>query len=252
MRRLALAALACVALTAPAAAERLTIAVSSPDVIITSNFVGTPITVFGVIDQTPAGATPDGYRVAVLVTGHDENIVARRKDRVLGVWVNDAAEAIGSAPAFYALSTAGDVAGLASASVLKRLEIGFDNIGLTFNGTAADATTGAFRDAFLRLKRQAGLYAEQPNVNFLAGNLIFRSSAYIPANIPVGRYQVLAYVFSGGDLVASAQDAIEVSKSRPEELVSFFARSQSLAYGLVSAGLALFIGWAGGVIFRRD
>jgi len=252
MRRLALGAFACAALSAPAAAERLTIAVSTPNVIITSNFVGTPITVFGVIDQAPAGATPDQYRVAVLVTGHDESIVARRKDRVLGVWVNDAAETIGSAPAFYALSTAGDVAGLASPGVLKRLEIGFDNIALSFNGNAGEAATGEFRDAYVRLKREAGLYGEQPNVDFLAGNLIFRSSAYIPANIPVGRYQVLGYVFSGGDLVASAQDAIEVSKSGPEGLVSTFARSQSLAYGIICAGLALFVGWAGGVIFRRD
>jgi hypothetical protein len=31
-----------------------------------------------------------------------------------------------------------------------------------------------------------------------------------------------------------------------------FAQNQSLIYGLICAALAVFIGWAGGVIFRRD
>ena len=31
-----------------------------------------------------------------------------------------------------------------------------------------------------------------------------------------------------------------------------FARNQSLVYGLLCAALALFVGWLGGVIFRRD
>ncbi|HVZ14242.1 MAG TPA: TIGR02186 family protein [Bauldia sp.] len=251
MKRIVPALLASLALAGPASAERLTIAVSAPNVVITSNFIGAPITVFGVIDQAPAGATPDRYRVAVLVTGHDENIIARRKDRVAGVWVNDAAATIGAAPAFYALSSVGPAAELASQGVLKRLELGFDNIGFTFSGAAGTAS-GEFRDAYVRLKRDAGLYAEQPSLTFVANNLVFRSSVNIPANIPVGRYQVLAYVFSAGDLVASAQDAIDVSKSGPEGLVSAFARGQSLAYGIICAGLALFVGWAGGVIFRRD
>jgi hypothetical protein len=34
--------------------------------------------------------------------------------------------------------------------------------------------------------------------------------------------------------------------------MSVFAHSQALAYGLIVVALALFIGWLGGVIFRRD
>ncbi|MEJ0096883.1 MAG: TIGR02186 family protein [Bauldia sp.] len=63
---------------------------------------------------------------------------------------------------------------------------------------------------------------------------------------------MLAYLFSGGALVAHAEDGFVISKSGAEGSIAAFARSQSLVYGIICAGLALFIGWAGGVIFRRD
>jgi len=137
--------------------------------------------------------------------------------------------------------------------VLQRLQIGFDNIALVYDGRAAssDPEAAEFRRAFIHLKQRAGLYDQESGVSFV-GNLIFRSTTFLPANIPVGRYTVLAYLFSGGELIAHAQDKIEVSKTGFEGSMAAFARNQSLLYGIMCAGLAIFIGWAGGVIFRRD
>ncbi|HVY19423.1 MAG TPA: TIGR02186 family protein [Bauldia sp.] len=242
-------------IASPAAAERLTVAVSTPEVMINSNFTGTPITVFGVIEQDASRpAVPDAkYNVAILVLGPNESVVARRKDRVVGIWLNHAARTIGAAPSFYDLETNVPADALANPAVLQRLQIGFDNIGFVFDGRtgASDPESAEFRDAFLRLKREDGLYTETSNVSFV-GNLIFRSTAFLPANIPVGRYSVLAYVFADGELIAHAQDRIEVSKTGFEGSMARFARSQSLLYGLICAALAVFVGWTGGVIFRRD
>ena len=254
MRRVALLVLAITAATGAARAERLTVAVSTPEVAISSNFAGTPVTVFGVIEGDSAGAGAAGaYKVAILVLGPTESVVARRKDRVLGVWANRAARTIGRAPAFYSLTTSDTLDTIANPAVLQRLQIGFDNIGFVFDGRtgASDPEAKEFRDAFIRLKQQAGLYEQQQNVGFV-GNLIFRSSAFLPANIPVGRYTVLAYLFSGGELIGHAQDRIEVSKTGFEGTMAAFARNQSLVYGVLCAALALFVGWLGGVIFRRD
>jgi uncharacterized protein (TIGR02186 family) len=254
VRRVALLLLAIVAATGAARAEKLTVAVSTPEVRISSNFAGTPVTVFGVIeDGTPVIGAVGAYKVAILVLGPTESVVARRKDRVLGVWANRAARTIGGAPSFYSLTTSEDLDTLASPAVLQRLQIGFDNIVFAFDGLtlAKDPETQEFRDAFIRLKTQAGLYEQNADVGFV-GNLIFRSSAFLPANIPVGRYTVLAYLFSGGELIAHAQDRIEVSKTGFEGTMAAFARNQSLVYGVLCAALALFVGWLGGVIFRRD
>lgn len=254
MRRAALIALAMAAATGAARAERLTVAVSTPEVRINSNFIGAPVTVFGVIEGDAAAAGAVGaYEVAILILGPLESVVARRKDRVLGVWANSAARTIGRAPSFYALNTTAPMETLANPAVLQRLQIGFDNIGLVFDGRsgAGDPEAKEFRSAFIRLKQQASLYDHEQNVGFI-GNLIFRSSAFLPANIPVGRYTVLAYLFSGGELIAHAQDRIEVSKTGFEGTMAVFARNQSLVYGVLCASLALFVGWLGGVIFRRD
>jgi uncharacterized protein (TIGR02186 family) len=198
--------------------------------------------------------SPDAqYNVAVLVLGPNENVVARRKDRVVGIWVNHAAHSVVAVPSFYGVSSNEPVEAVANAPVLQRLQIGFDNIALAIDGrVGADSPEAReFRDAFLRLKEDAGLYAETRDVTFI-GNSIFRSISTLPANIPIGRYTVAAYVFADGELVAHAQDRIEVTKAGFEGAMVAFAHSQPLIYGLISGALALFVGWAGGVIFRRD
>jgi uncharacterized protein (TIGR02186 family) len=246
--------LVAVLIASPAGAEKLTVAVSTPEVKINSNFTGAPITVFGVIEQPASRPLPaEGYKVAIVIVGPNESVVARRKDRVFGAWVNDAAKTISSAPGFYALDTNGGAVAPANPAVLERLQIGYDNIRFVYDGrpAALDPDSAEFRDAYVRLKAQAGLYAETSNVTFI-GNLIFRSYAFLPANIPIGRYTVLAYVFADGELVGHAQGRIEVSKTGLDGVMTAFARSQSLVYGILCATLALFVGWAGGVIFRRD
>ncbi|MEJ0096884.1 MAG: TIGR02186 family protein [Bauldia sp.] len=130
MKALAALTLAAVAAATSAHAERLTVAVSMPQVQITSNFTGSPLAVFGVVQQDGA-ATPTGnYQVAVVVLGPIETVVERRKDRIAGIWANGAARTIANAPSFYSLSTTGPLDAVAQPPVLQRLQIGFANLDL--------------------------------------------------------------------------------------------------------------------------
>ena len=77
----------------PAVAEKLTVALSTPEVTINSNFTGTTVTVFGVIDRDAKSVSGvGGYDIAVLLLGPRETVVARRKERILGIWANAASE----------------------------------------------------------------------------------------------------------------------------------------------------------------
>lgn len=254
MTRLAVIALVLFAASA-AHAERLTIAVSSPEVKIDSAFTGTMLTVFGVVekDTTAAPTTSPDYKVAVLVIGPGESVIARRQDRILGIWVNRAAQLILRPPSLYSLSTTDPLDALANPPVLDRLGVGFDNIPFAYEGRATinDPAAKEFRDAYVRLKQKQGLFNQEIGVNFL-GDLIFRAGVHLPANIATGRYSVLAYLFADGELIANAQDTVEVSTTGFEATMASFARSQSLLYGIICAALAVFVGWLGGVIFRRD
>ena len=253
-RLAALAAALILAAAGSAEAEKLTVALSTPEVTINSNFTGTTVTVFGVIDRDARSVSGvGGYDIAVLLLGPRETVVARRKERILGIWANAASETFEAAPSFYALSSSVKAEDLATAPVLERLQLGFDNITFRYSGrvVANDPEADRFREAFIRLKDRAGLYHQGVGVSFI-GSLIFRTTFYLPANIPVGSYTADAYLFSDRLLIARADDKLRVSKTGLEDTLSMFARNQSLLYGLICVALALTVGWLGGVIFRRD
>jgi uncharacterized protein (TIGR02186 family) len=251
-----LALLAALAVPATARAEKLTVALSTPGIQINSNFTGTNVTIFGVIERdagTVARAAP--YEVATIILGPPETVVARRKDRFLGIWVNGASETIVAAPTFYSLATsAGLAAPVLSAPIFKHLQIGFENIAFTYAGRLEtnDPDALEFRQAFLRLKGESNLFAENIGGVTFIGDSVFRTSVRIPANVPVGRYKALVYLFSGDALLAEAEDTITVSKIGFEQYMFEAAHSRATLYGLGCVALALFTGWLAGVIFRRD
>ena len=147
MSRLAALAVALVLAAAGSAeAEKLTVALSTPEVTINSNFTGTTVTVFGVIDRDAKSVSGvGGYDIAVLLLGPRETVVARRKERILGIWANAASETFEAAPSFYALSTSVKVDELATPPVLDRLQLGFDNIAFRYPGRAHRQRSGGRR-----------------------------------------------------------------------------------------------------------
>jgi uncharacterized protein (TIGR02186 family) len=239
---------------AGARAERLTIAVSTPNVQITSNFTGVAVTVFGVIEGGSEQVfLEEGYDAAVVVMGPPQTVVERRKDRLFGIWANREAVSLVGAPSFYSVDSPKPLDQIAPKATLARLGLGFDQLQLSVvgGGEGSLPTDQEFRDAFIRLQAQAGLFAESTGLQFL-GDTIFRSTIFLPANIPDGRYTVLAYLFANQMLVAAAEASFTVSKIGFEQTVASFAANRPLVYGTLCVALAIFVGWLGGVIFRRD
>jgi uncharacterized protein (TIGR02186 family) len=238
-----------------ARAERLTVALSVAEIKIDSSFDGAPVTVFGVIERD-AQTVPRGgpYEIAVLVLGPPESVVARRKERFFGIWVNRTSEVFLGAPSFYAVGATGEVDALAAPELLKRLRLGFDNIGFTYRGRPGRDNPAAaeFREAFLRIKERQGLYSHQPGSVAFIGNTIFRSTVQVPANAPIGFYQVSAFLFADGALLARTDESFTIDRTGFEQLTFTFAHEQAFVYGIACVCLALFTGWLAGVIFRRD
>jgi uncharacterized protein (TIGR02186 family) len=250
-----LALAATLAWAAPAAAEHLTVALSTGEVKISSNFTGAPVTLFGVIERDAQSASRSGgYRVATLVQGPPESVIVRRKDRILGVWANSASETILAPPSFYIINASGTIADLAPAPVLERYQLGLANARFDYRGRpqANDPRAAEFRDAFLRIKQNAGLYTENEQAIDFIGNNIFRTTVWVPANSPVGFYRVSVFLFADGGLLARTDQSFRISKTGFEQYISAFAREKSFVYGFLCALMALVTGWVGGVIFRRD
>ncbi len=241
---------------APAVAERLITSLSNHRVMVTPSYAGEELVLFGAVERDAQTVTRrSGYDVVITVTGPRRTMVTWRKERVLGIWVNADPRVFENAPTYLAVLASRPLEQIASKDVLRRLQIGLDNFLLPQrigDDTADVVANDPFRTAFLRLRTEEGLYREEPNaVTFLTPNL-FRASIPLPAEVPVGTYEIDVKLFADGAMIARTASALEIIKVGFEQFVADAARQHGLLYGFATAMMALFTGWLASVVFRRD
>ena len=254
-----LAGVLCTALAGvaqPASAERLITSLSTYRVFINSNFTGAELMLFGTVERDAArGARRGGYDIVVTVAGPRQTMVTYRKARVLGIWVNADSRVFENAPAYLAVLSNRPLDAITNTETLRRLQLGLDNVALPQRASVniADAASDdPFRLAFIKLKTDQGLYREASNgVTFLTPAL-FRASIPLPAEVPVGTYEVDVRLFADGTQIARAPAPFEVYKSGFEQVVTTAARDHGMLYGLATAMMAIATGWFASVVFRRD
>jgi uncharacterized protein (TIGR02186 family) len=254
--RLAIALLALVLSAATVSAERLITSLSDYRVSIASNFTGADLVLFGTIERDAASvARRGGYDIVVTVIGPRQTTRTFRKDRVLGIWVNVESRTFVDAPTYLAVLTNRPVEEIAGPDVLRRLQVGLAHTMLPqmIGSDVADVVRDdPFRMAFLRLRQERGLYLERANgVTFLSPT-VFRAAIPLPADAPIGTYEVDVKLFADGAMIAREPSAFELYKVAFEQFVASAARDHGFLYGLSTAGLALLVGWLASVVFRRD
>ena len=239
-----------------AQAERLIVSVSNHRVTVTPNYTGEELVLFGSIerdDKTPADRT--SYDLVVTIKGPGADMVTRRKERKFGIWVNTDSRQFLKVPAYLAVFANRPFNEIASADVQRRLQLGLNNVILTQRvGTdyADVVSTDPFRSAFVRLRMEHGLYREATNaITFLTPTL-FRTGIPLPAEVPIGNYDIEIELLANGALVTKTETAFEIVKVGFEQFVATSAQQNGLLYGLFTAAMALMTGWLASVIFRRD
>jgi uncharacterized protein (TIGR02186 family) len=254
VRTLLILALGLVAL--PAQAERLVVSLSNHRVAVTSSFVGEDLVLFGTIEPDKNQTTlRSGYDLVVTVAGKPETLRTRRKERVLGIWVNVDSREFIKVPSYLAILSNRPVEQMAPAETLRRLQVGMSNVLLTqrIGPDFADTVpSDPFRKAFVRLQEQQHLYLQSPDAVTFLTPTVFRTAIPLPANAPTGTYTIDVKLFARGELAARAKSALEVIKTGFEQYVAESAQQHGLLYGISTAAMALAIGWLASVVFRRD
>lgn len=238
----------------PEITERLEIGISTDEIAISSDFRGADLTIFGAIEgYDPNLLAQSKYDIVVALEGPKDNMTVRRKERVLGVWVNRHSMTFELAPESYSLSSTRDVDQIASEQVLNSIGVGLQHIRLDPIGYIGDGSSvAAFRESFLQLKEAGGFYQRDPGgVQFISASL-FKATVKLPANVPNGTHVVRAHLFRDGVFISEKALPLRVVKTGVEQIISNAAYSNPVSYGILAVVLALLTGWIASVVFRKD
>lgn len=239
-----------------AAADELVATLSDAEVSITSSFTGSRIVVFGAVEETgdrlpEADGAAAPYGVAVVVEGPPETIEVRRKERVLGIWMNRATATFADAPSYYVVHLSRSLSQDASVRQLAQYRLGIENIGFVRQAEGSRERL-EFARAVLSLKAERQLYVDRTDaVEFLAPT-VFRTTFFLPATIPTGDYRVGIYLFRGETLLAGNTETLTIVKTGLSAEIAAFAHRDGLLYGIGTVLLGIAIGWIAGVLLKRD
>jgi uncharacterized protein (TIGR02186 family) len=246
-----LLALAMVMLALPAQAERLVSTLSSQQVLITSSFDGTVLSLFGSIEgDTPEQLAAGPYNVLIVIEGPRQDRVTRLKTNNFGIWSNTDNVNFEHFPSFYAVVSSGRLDNIIDPAVMNQYAI------LPLDQARASAqTTGLkgerFSQELVRLMTEDGHFVtREDGIRFLS-DTAYAMNITLPSDVANGPFSVHTFVFKDKLLVADRSEGFVVRKSGFENYVFVASKQQPLLYGIVCVLLALGTGWLAGVVFKR-
>ncbi len=244
---------------APVRREKVHADVSTRRVRVTSSFTGTEIIVFGAIEngRMEHPENNDIYDVVVILEGSSQQLVARRKSRVGGIWINTDALTFESVPSYYAISSTRALPEIADPIVLRNSSIGFEHVRMTpIRGWETGITTAdlrKFSEAVIRLKRADGLYVQEDyGVVFIGGASLFRTTIDLPANVPVGTLKARVILFRQGQMLSQFSSEVRMQREGIERYLHAFAFGYPLLYGIAAVIIAAGAGLAASSYFNRQ
>lgn len=236
---------------APHPGETIVAGLSQNRIAIKANFSGSEIMIYGAVrrEAPPPGGQP--LHVIITIEGPPSPLTVRRKDRVAGIWINDASIRVDSAPSFYAVASTGPLGLILSRTEDQRHRITLPGTIRTVGASAEADNPSEFVDALLRIYESQGRYRLSEDVVRFSEATLFRSDVILPANLTEGDYRVRIFLVRGGKVIDTLERRIGVRKEGLERYVYNMAQEKPLTYAAMAILIALIAGWSASEIFRR-
>jgi uncharacterized protein (TIGR02186 family) len=249
MRNVWLAALGIFGLAAQAQAadvRLLNIDLAQDHVNITTGFTGADLPLFGV--RQGRGD------VVVVMEGPQRESTVRKKERIMGAWINTGWMNFSSVPSYYDYaSSAASVSSIMSADWRSGNRVGVE--GLEFRPDNTEHVEAKvleeFEDSLVRIKQKQSLYTAQAQKVVFIDDRFFRVDFHLPANVPRGQYTVRGMLVRDGRVVSEVSRTMTVAQVGFSSDVNKVARSHGFAYGLLCVLVAVMAGFLSDMIGRR-
>ncbi|MCK5749760.1 MAG: TIGR02186 family protein, partial [Oricola sp.] len=225
------------------------IALTDEEVEVDTGFAGARLTLFGAVTGID---DPSSLDLVSVIRGPDARFSIRQMEKNNLIWTPGPKHAIGPAPGLYLTFSTKSVDDIAPLPIQDELRLDAEYLDIPVEMHAAVPDEGElFRNAFLSEAEGAGLYqATADGVSFKKGAL-FTISASLPANTPVGEYDVAVYLFRNGEMIASDTTALAVNRVGLERRIFDFAHQRPVSYGIFCVALSLLAGWLASLAFRK-
>ena len=247
--RLILFIAALMAFGATARAAEIAIALTDDRVEVDANFAGADVTLFGAVTGVDDNA--DAFDIIAVVSGPKGDFHVRPLEQRGIIWLPGKPATIEQAPRFYLSSATRPINDIAPLPDQAQFELGVANIAAIDLYADGDAEH-PFYAAFLDNQEERGAYQDRVDgVAFLKGTL-FTIKAALPANTPVGDYDVAVFLYRDGVQISRDATALRVNKVGLERRIYDLAHGRPVLYGLLCVAVSLLAGWIAGLAFRKS
>lgn len=244
-----LIALLCL-MVAPLQAEEIVLGLSRDEVAITANFDGSDVMIFGAVKREAPAPDSGPLEVVITLAGPSAPVLVRRKERVLGIWVNTDAVEVDEAPSFYAVATSAPFRDVVTEVEDLRYGISIPRVIRSVGAPSDVANSETFTEALIRIRAASGLYQILDSQVDIEEETLFRGQITLPAALTEGDYIARIYITRDGLVVDEYETSIAVYKAGLERWLYETSRNQPLLYGLMSLAIAISAGWLASAVFR--
>jgi len=231
--------------TGSPAQAKLTIDISEPTLEITTGFTGDTLTLFGTADRQGD--------IVILVKGPARNTTIRRKLDIAGVWIHSESVTFQDVPGYYNVASSKPMTAIATPDIRATYRMGINS--LTFDATdtsVTDAKYNRFLEALIQNKQLSGLYSLTPDAIEYLNDTLFKTRIYMPANVPLGTYEIQAFLIQNNRLIDQTSHPFEIKQVGLTASIHDFAGEKPFFYGVSVIMMALFSSFLGILLLRRD
>ncbi len=218
---------------------------------ITANFDGSEVIIFGAVKREAPVSDESATEVIITLAGPQEPVLVRRKQKVLGVWVNTDTVEVDAAPSFYAIAANRPLEELVSNVEDIYKDISLNQLIRSVGAPQDIHDSPEFTKALIRIREDQGLYSLTPIPITVVEDTLFSSHFALPANLVEGEYVARIFLVRDKTVVAEHSNVIGVHKVGLERWIYTEAHNHAFTYGLLCVVIAALAGWAASVVFRR-